>query len=243
MKLRGLPHGVHSRECVARRAIRVAVGADRPDPQVVVDVVGHATGSQIRRGSSMGVACLDVEGADTPRPFSPECLEPGGNGNDPVVEEADAAGVEGDEVLLQIQTKVEEVRAVGEEGPLLRKEEGKAREVDLPAVGLDLGEVGVDRDNAIELGCHVVTDIDARLALGEAVVRDVVVLELAQGVGRHRQAPALGKRRDPFEVPGPPHVEEVCIQRRPGPAEGHELPRDVPLDVEAPLPAGSVEPE
>src|SRR5439155_26773771 len=58
-KLRSAPHGVDACERIATEGFGIAMGQYRPDPQVLVKVVGDSTGEEVRawnheRGESKG---------------------------------------------------------------------------------------------------------------------------------------------------------------------------------------------
>ena len=81
--------------------------------------------------------------------------------------EADTPGEEGDDVGVveggEADTEIENVGALQEEGPLLREEEGEAREVGSPGVHLRFGEVGVHRGHGRGVVPEALEDVEARL--------------------------------------------------------------------------------
>ena len=61
-------------------------------------------------------------------------------------------------------SQLEELRVLEEERALLGKEQREPRQVDLLLVGLDLREVGVDRDIERQVGAHAPLDVETHVA-------------------------------------------------------------------------------
>src|SRR5262249_41981790 len=104
---------------------------------------------EVRLARARRLSGVDVEDPDAEGAALSDELHPAADRHLTPVEEADAPGEERDERLVEADParEVELVRPLEEEAPLLRKEEGEARQVDLPRVDLRLGEVGVERSD------------------------------------------------------------------------------------------------
>ena len=84
---------------------------------------------------------------------------------------------------LRSRPKSKKLAPSVKKGRFSGKKRAKLGQIDLARVGLDLGEVRVDRQDSVELGGHVVAHINARLPLGERVGKRVADLISAERVG------------------------------------------------------------
>ncbi len=137
----------------------------------------------------------------------------------------------------------EHARPLEKEITTLREEEGKTREVDLPLVRLDLGEVGVDACGRPQARRHAVVEVEAQVP-GKG--RSVVTGRAAGGIGTGHVPDARDRRRDGFEAhplrhaSQPPKAsgEDRAHPFVPAPSPPQYvlvLPLDRALEVDAPL--------
>ena len=130
-----------------------------PDAALAQDVAPHAHDREIGRARAdvRHVVGLDVQRADAVRPDAPGETAAAVDRHGPPGVEADAPAVEQHRRVAAAARHAAEregVAVLEEELALLGKEQAEPRQVDLLLVGLDLREIGVER----EVGDQVLRD-------------------------------------------------------------------------------------
>ena len=135
----------------------IAVRKDGAQAQIFVDVVGHASREQIRAGYVLrrkvevlndlgrhgGIPGLYIECGDIPLADTPTQLDSAIDRNLLTIQQAHVATEERNELFIQAKSKIVLIRSLQKKRPLLREEQGKAGEVDLPRIDLGFGKVSV----------------------------------------------------------------------------------------------------
>ncbi len=137
------------------------------------------------------------------------------------------------------QAELEDVGALQEEGTLLREERLEGRQVDHRGVGLDLSEVGVEREVQGEAVGEPISQIRADVPL-ELAARLEGVAGIRRGVAlrRHR----VGQDLEPARRSDPVDADQLAVLGDPArcvlgdrlPLHGFGLALDDALDVETP---------
>src|SRR6185503_4084652 len=150
---------------------------------------------------------------------------------------ADGAAVERQQVrVLDVgaHAELEDVGAVEEELALLREQDVEPRQVRLPLIDLGLGEVGVDREHAVQVGPELLGDVQAHVALRVTALAWIFHHEVAHVRRLDRQADALVERGQALELAGDTHLEDLEVELRSGPAARLLDLLDVALEIHAP---------
>ena len=159
----------------------------------------------------------------------------------PVLRQSDGPAEEqerrGHAVLLGPFAEPEDVGALEKELPLLREEEAVGRQVELLLVGLDLGEIGVDR----QVGGHVrrqpVLQIDARVGRSPERGRGLLLVAAPDDIGHDLELLPLREAREPGQVAEIGDLQPAHIAIAPedgGPEALLPLPGDGPSEIDPP---------
>ena len=131
----------------------------------------------------------------------------------------------------------EDIGPLEKELPLLREEEAVGRQVELLLVGLDLGEIGIDR----QVGGHVrrqpVLQIDARIGRSPERGRGLLLVAAPDDIGRDLELLPLREARQPGQVAEIRDLQPAHVAVAPedgGPEALLPFPGDGPSEVDPP---------
>src|SRR5205823_10515132 len=128
----------------------------------------------------------------------------------------------------------EDAGILEKEGPLLREEQRKPREIGALLIDLDLREVGVVREIEGETGRHAILDLAAELPAPPRLRIDrVIALQACERVRRHGPHPS-GRHLDTLERAGTRDLHQAELARNEGPKRLFVLAADRAHEVESP---------
>ena len=230
----GAPQHVDTTQRVVAFPLGIAVGDDDTQRQVLVHVVGDASGKEVGPLGQLGLVRRHGERRDPPRPGTTEQLHPTQEGYFLALEQADPSREEGDEIAAGPRTEIEDVRALEEERPFLGKEKRKAGEVDLTGVDLGLGEVRVDGEVTRQIAGEVPGQIATGFTVDGVLVAFIVLLRPNEAIGGDGETEALAQGADAGQAPCPLQIDEGRVKGDAAPAQRGQGSRDVALYVEPP---------
>src|SRR6267142_3323122 len=184
-KLRSSPHGVHTDQSILSQAFWIAVCENRPDAEILIEIVRHAARKQIGAGNqwrmqpefwryfcrNRGFTGLHVKQSEVPFSYPPVQFHSRVDGNLRAAQQSNSPAEERNELRRILASNSQaEIVLVGpfeKERPLLRKEQRKAREIDLPSIHFRLSEIRVGSEHRYELG----RDFPRHVAAGRTLPR------------------------------------------------------------------------
>src|SRR4051812_115337 len=126
----------------------------------------------------------------------------------------DGSAEERDEIAAEIETELEDVRPLQEEGAFLREEQGEPREIRPARIHFGLGEIGIHRKTGRDVWPQALPRVKARMrgALGwRTGGRDTVP---ADDRGSHSQSQADGEFRKAAQDPSAARLRDGPVRSR-----------------------------
>ena len=235
---------IHTHRGGVRREGLVAAGDERADVGLLPEVLPDPSHEQALVVDDRGVARADVEHADFGPSHPARQLDTVVERHLPASQQTDPAAKEGEDLRSGAWDtprladpgggEVEDAGILQEEGPLLGKEDRETRQVDLARVDLRLAEVRVERGRQLQVGRHVVEQIEPRLSAQTVVAGTGAVIPASRDERPDVQAEALLQAAEARDLTRLRDLEELRVEAGARPASLLELPPDAPADVETP---------